>query len=169
MEWRVVVGFPQYEVSEFGDVRRAVSSRTRKAGSRLRGTIDLDGYLRYKLVGDDSRDYVLPAHVAVAEAWLGARPTPAHEVRHLNGSRVAHHYSNLEWATRAENHADIQIHGTAVKGERNGRAIISEAEARDIFRLRGSEPASRVARRMGLPYSVVVNLWSRRTWKHIHG
>jgi hypothetical protein len=50
MEWRVCIDFPDYEVSECGDVRRATDSKTRKAGWRPRGFIDQDGYLKYALL-----------------------------------------------------------------------------------------------------------------------
>lgn len=56
-------------------------------------------------------------------------PTPKHEVAHNNGSRVSAYYKHLRWATRSENHADMQVHKTAVKGGRNGRALLTDETA----------------------------------------
>lgn len=53
MVWKVHPHFPLYEISEYGDVRKLTDSPTRKKGSRPRGTIDADGYLRYKLISAD--------------------------------------------------------------------------------------------------------------------
>lgn len=174
MEWRACPGFPDYEVSEHGDVRRAVASRTRKRGWRLRGFIDGDGYLRYVLRAPDRSKAPICAHVMVALAFIGPAPSDKHEVAHNNGSRVANHHSNLRWATRKENDADTKVHGTDRSGERNGNAKVSEADVIDIRReyrrIKNRESAVRVgdlARRYGLNHKTLVRIARGAAWTHL--
>lgn len=167
MEWRVHPRFPEYEISECGDVRRTVASRTRRAGHRPKGCINEDGYLAYYLTDARGDKVSVTAHRLVIEAFVGPSPSPAHEVTHEDGSRINCHRSNLRWATRQSNHADIQLHGTAPRGERNGRATIDEAMALRILGLRGQKKKSRIARDLGVAPSVVYHLLSGRTWQHL--
>ena len=53
-------------------------------------------------------------HVAVCTAFHGPKPTPQHQVRHLNGIRHDNRATNLAWGTAAENAADRAKHGTFV-------------------------------------------------------
>lgn len=39
----------------------------------------------------------------VAEAFIGPRPSPKHQVNHINGIKTDDAASNFEWLTRAEN------------------------------------------------------------------
>lgn len=174
MAWRACVGFPDYEVSESGDVRRLTASATRRAGWRPRGFINMDGYIAYALRDAEGVKRAVTAHVLVATAFIGPAPSSAHEVAHDNGSRVECHYRNLRWATRRENHSDIQVHGTALKGELNGRAKLSERDVTEIRReyraIKNSNGARSVAeldRRFGINRGTTINIARGRTWKHV--
>ncbi len=174
MDWRRCAEFPDYEVSESGDVRRLTSSPTRVAGWRLRGFVNSDGYLAYALLDPTGLKRAVTAHVLVATAFLGARPSSAHEVAHDNGSRVECHYRNLRWATRKENHSDIQVHGTALKGVKNGRAKITEQDVTDIRReyvaiknSRGTRSVAELDVRYGIHRATVLGIAKGKTWKHL--
>jgi hypothetical protein len=100
--WRTAPGHDRYIVSNLGRVR------FRKVGSPiLRGSIGRDGYHRVQLDGVTRR-----VHRLVCEAFHGPQPSPAHEVAHGDGVRRNNHSLNLRWATRSENIADAQRHGT---------------------------------------------------------
>lgn len=174
MKWRAIPGFPDYEVSEYGDVRRVTSSKTRHAYHRLKGSISCDGYHEYTLIcpnGTKRRHF--QAHIIVCEVFNGPKPSADHEVAHKNGSRVANHYSNLEWKTRAENHADIQIHGTALKGIRNGRAKITDDDVRFIrreyFEIKRDprRSPSELDEKFGLCRSTIIDIARGKTWRHV--
>ena len=174
MEWRGCVGFPDYEISEFGDVRRTTSCRTRTAGQRLRGYIDTDGYLAYALCDAEGRKTHRCAHQLVADAYIGISPAPNMEVAHENGSRLANHHTNLRWATRKGNDADREIHGTASKGEANGRATITEAdvhfirrEYREIKRNRGTRKVVELEQRYGLHRGTIISIARGKSWSHV--
>jgi hypothetical protein len=168
MQWRQCPGRFRYEVSEHGDVRIIES------GKRLRGIIDPDGYVRYGLIGEDGVKRSPAAHTLVAEAYIGPRPSPNHEVAHNNGSRLYNHFTNLRWATSAENHSDRFEHGTAAQGEHNGRAKITEADVHYIRREyhlvkvgSSTETLVSLERRFGIHRATLVSIAKGKSWSHI--
>jgi hypothetical protein len=74
-EWRGIAGFPAYEVSSDGGIRRQDNARP------LRVTPGSNGYPRVNL-GDSGRDKLV--HQLVMEAFAGPAPDGM-EVRHLDG------------------------------------------------------------------------------------
>jgi hypothetical protein len=130
MEWRTCARFPDYEVSEYGDIRRRTAIMNRPVGYRLRGFPSRDGYWMYAITapGNEHNQSVM-AYRLVAEAFLGPPPFEGAEVAHRSGSHVSAYWRDLRWTTRKDNHADLQVHGTAVKGPRNGRAKMTDEQA----------------------------------------
>lgn len=175
MHWRQCPRFPTFEVSEWGDVRRAVDVHGGKAGERMRGFIDADGYRRYVLTSVDGLREHVTDYRLVAEAFIGPAPSSRHEVAHNNGSRVCAHYSELRWATRVENHADTVVHGTTPGvGERNPKAKLTEA---DVIRLRreyraiknreSDKSVADLAVEFGIHLSTVSTIATGKSWSHI--
>lgn len=174
MEWRACIGFPDYEVSECGDVRRITGSRTRQKGCRLRGFIDSDGYLRYALLDENGEKQAVIAHRLVAEAFIGPAPSPLHEVAHNNGSRISNHFGNLRWATRKENDLDTIVHGTNRVGEKNGNAKLTEQDVLDIRRvyreIKNHERTGKIsdlARSYGVHHATLVQIATGKSWAHL--
>lgn len=178
MEWRVCPRFPDYEVSECGDVRRVTRAYNRPVGFRLRGFMSAAGYPAYAITPEGSdRNETVFAYRLVAEAFLGPPPSPKHEVAHRNGSRLSAHYRHLRWSTRKANHADMQAHGTAVKGERNGRSKLTNEQAaaardeyRKLKRLGGGNKYGRLKalqEKYGLSQTSLALLGTGKTWRHL--
>lgn len=134
MEWRVAPGFENYEVSEFGDVRRRVAGGTYPAGYQLTPKPHQRGY-RYFILRQDGKDKTMLAHRLVALAFLGQPPSDKHEVAHNDGNRTNNAVSNLRWATAAENQADRKRHGTFHEGEQCGS---SKLTAQDVEAIRSA-------------------------------
>lgn len=130
MEWRPCARFPDYEVSEFGDIRRRTANYNRPIGYRLRGFPSRDGYWMYAITapGEDHNSSVM-AYRLVAEAFLGPPPFEGAEVAHRSGSHVSAYWKDLRWTTRKSNHADLKIHGTSLTGIKNGRAKLTDEQA----------------------------------------
>lgn len=175
MLWRSCPRFPHFEVSEWGDVRRAVDVHGGSAGDRMRGFLDADGYRRYALTDINGRKTHATDARLVAEAFIGPAPSALHEVAHNNGSRVCAHYSELRWATRLENHHDMLVHGTGRSaGERNPKAKLT---AQDIVRIRREYRAIKnrevnrrvgdLAKEYGLHHATVCNIARGKSWSHI--
>lgn len=81
-----------------------------------------DGYPSVRLTINGKRVHYA-VHKLVAMAHLDPRPSPAHEVRHLDGDKLNPNVANLAWGTRKENAEDRDRHGRTSKGESHSIAI----------------------------------------------
>lgn len=163
--WRPVPGHDGYEVSDDGQVR---SYRTRPGHPsntpRLMAPQVTKGYRFVKL----GRGYQGRVHNLMLMAFVGPRPTPEHQGRHLDGNPLNNTLVNLAWGTPAENYNDRRAHGTDNTGERHGRARLTDAivrEARAAYD-RGGRAAD-LAAQYGVPASTMQAAVRRRTWRHL--
>lgn len=168
MEWRVAFGFPTYEVSECGDLRRI------KTGTRIKGHINSDGYPEYCLRRICGRKIHITAHRLVIEAFVGRAPERGMEVAHQDGSRLNAHWRNLRWASRQSNSDDRVIHGTTSRGEQNPRAKVTAQDVQDIRReyraIKRPGSNRRVAEldeKYGLTRSAVIRIATGKSWSHV--
>ena len=131
MEWRPA-SVPFYEVSEQGDLRLLVNRSNRVAGTALKGSVkQKGGYRQYKIwVGGKAT--TVTSHREVLIAFVGPPPSPSHQCAHWDGDPSNNHYSNLRWATAAENTADKVRHGR----HRKGRRSLTEEQVLKIRALR---------------------------------
>lgn len=108
--WKVIEGYPNYEVSNLGRVRNIKFDRVRKP------MIDKDGYL-YVVLSLNGKTTNNKIHRLVASAFI-PNPENKREVNHINGIKTDNRVENLEWNTRSENirHA----HKTGLKRNLNG-------------------------------------------------
>lgn len=100
--WKTIHGFPAYEVSENGDVRRGINllkPERVKGSGRKRVTLSKNG-----------RSYRVFVSRVVAFAFIGPEPFEGAEVCHKDGFFHNNHDSNLRWGTRADNVADAVEH-----------------------------------------------------------
>ena len=115
-EWRTVQDFPNYEVSNFGNVRSKdrVSMR-RGVPARIKGELllpqDIGGYKRVTLYGGTRKAHKqFQVHRLVAQAFI---PNPYGKpcINHKDENRANNHVSNLEWCTHKYN----SNYGTAIR------------------------------------------------------
>ena len=108
---RPIPGWDGYAATPDGRIW-SISSNWRGYGAReLSQDLDTHSYPSVRLktaVGVRKR---LKVHRLVAETFIGKRPTPQHEVRHLDGDRSNNRVENLAWGTPKENAADRTAHG----------------------------------------------------------
>ena len=93
--WTTVVGFPNYEVSTYGRVRKAEGHELIAAETHCKG------YLRVNLFLGDKR-YHRKVHRLVAEAFL-KNPFEKPQVNYIDGNKQNNCMWNLEWVTDEEN------------------------------------------------------------------
>ena len=91
-----------------------------------------DGYLSVRVTVDGKRKRHA-VHRLVAAQFLPARPSPAHQVRHLDGNKLNNCATNLAWGTAKQNAEDRDLHGTTYRGDRHHSTIArKEREAAHV-------------------------------------
>lgn len=117
-----LAGLPGYAIDREGTVY-SVAHNWRGYGARaLVPVLNSRGYLRVRLtVAGRRRSHFI--HKLVAYAFVGPRPSPRHEVRHLDGNPLRNAVDNIAWGTRTENAADRERHGRTSRGAKHSNAI----------------------------------------------
>jgi len=157
-QWRQIKDWP-YSVSDQGRIRSDRSGRILKPG------VNTGGYLHVTLTANGKQQNVR-VHKAVLDAFVGPRKKKQ-ECRHLDRDRTNNYLTNLCWGTTIQNRADQRRHGTDMAGERNGRCVLTEKQARDIKRLIPIYGVRPLARLLGLPRHLVHNIHIGVSWKHL--
>jgi hypothetical protein len=168
MEWRIITGLPDYEISNSGRVRRRTSAGGTWAGRPLRGYIDAGGYVLFRLRRDGGSK-MYRAHRLVLLAFVGPPPDPSDDGAHNDGNRRNNHISNLRWATRTSNMADTLVHGTRSYGEKRSWSKLTDDAVRDIRRRWKEQTAGQrqMAREYGVSLGVLQRALSGKSWSHV--
>lgn len=165
--WKPVPGYPGYEASSDGEVRRTTFGLNGWHPHKIKGHIGSDGYLITTLCIDRCR---LPVaiHRLVCLAFHGEPPSPVHQTAHGDGSRANNRPENLRWATAKENAEDREAHGRNLVGEENP---ISKLTVDQIWQIRESywrgEPQRDIARRFNVHQGQVHRIIARKAWKSL--
>ncbi len=111
LEAKAIVGFPNYAVTEAGDILSLRRPRGRPTYFKtLSPCADAKGYLSVALCSGGAH-LSRRVHRIVAEAFH-ENPLGLPCVRHLDGNPKNNRADNLAWGTYAENEADKKRHGT---------------------------------------------------------
>jgi hypothetical protein len=160
MEWREVVGFPNYVVSSNGLVKSVRTGCILKQSS-------IKEYLAVTLYNDGLKK-TWPVHKIVAQAFKGPKPEDK-EVRHLDGNSHNNAVENIEYGTHAQNMADKVTHGSvSYRGTAHLSAIMDEDKVRRIRQrhLEGESLRS-IANSFGCVPSTIYKICARKTWSHV--
>ena len=99
--FRVIDGFPNYDVSTDGRVRNS------KTGRIMKLTVRQDGYIRVGLTKDDKQSYHL-VHRLVASAFQN-KDNDYNVVDHIDHNPANNNYQNLRWTTNSGNNRNKSI------------------------------------------------------------
>lgn len=158
IEWRRVPGHEEYEISEYGHLRRGGELRAPSWSVKTAKWSGTKAYPYYGGLGS--------AHVMVALAFIGPRPYKF-DCAHWDGNPANCHRSNLRWATRRENQMDAQRHGTAAVGEKHYKARLTEAEVRIIRRKRRNGYTYRdLMREFQMSQTAIADIVKEKTWRY---
>ncbi len=159
--WKEIPG-TDYSVSDQG----RVASRKFGKWRVMPLSPNRKGYLQVALFSSGMQN-TRPVHQLVAEAFLGPRPTPKHQVNHKDGIKSNNRDCNLEWVTQSENQRhrfDVLKHH-ALHGEACGPSKRTEAEVREILRRRAAgETCKAIAADYGMDKSSVSDIARGKTW-----
>lgn len=159
-EWREIPG-TGYFVSSEG----RVASNKRSPWRILVGGF-AKGYRKIDMLKNGVQHSVT-VHSLVAEAFIGPRPSPKHQVNHKNGVKTDNRAINFEYVTCKENirHSLDVLGKKRAHGEKIGSAKITEAEVREIRvrRARGETLAS-IAADYGVCIMTISHIATRKTW-----
>jgi hypothetical protein len=177
--WLPVVGYEGlYEVSDCGRVRSlphtvwhtknryGVGSLMRKPGKLLRQSrCGMYGYLGVAL-HKDYKQKTLLTHKLVADAFLGPRPEGL-VVMHGEAGKQCNVLANLSYGTYSQNSRDRVRDGTHDRGERNGRAKLTEAQVLQIYTAALSASFTRedLAKEHNCTEHSVKSIRSGRSWR----
>lgn len=156
--WKPVVGFPYYQVSNYGRVwspRRAGHCGGFKVPYVRLGRSGRPACVTVMLAPAPGKTKSVRVHHLVLEAFVGPRP-PRYQACHYDGDPTSNRLENLRWDTAKANIRDCYRHGTKVEppvhyGEKHHNAKLTDAE---IAKIRAAHPApgykAALARRYGV-------------------
>jgi hypothetical protein len=94
-KWKEILGYEGvYQVSSFGRIKRLSTGKILRPN--LSGSYPSVTLCMNKVKKDFS------VHTLVCRAFNGTKPTPDHEVNHIDGIKTNNRHFNLEWVTKSE-------------------------------------------------------------------
>lgn len=109
------------------------------------------------------------AHVYACTIAHGKKPTSAHEVAHScgKGHMLCCNPKHLRWATRKQNHADKEKHGTNGLGVKNSHAKLTDASVLKIRKLKGCLPQHKIAAKFNVSQMTISLIHRGIRWAHV--
>jgi hypothetical protein len=167
-EWKPIQLAPDYEVSNFGEVRSLGFITPFGSAKKYHCPKILKPWISagYPTVGLRTNDGPLRirVHRLVAEAFLD-NPSGKLHVNHKDGNRTNNNIDNLEWTTASEN----AFHKTRILkkglGEDNGHSKLTDVEVIAIRAASGMQKDIAVA--FGVCQMTVSLIKRYKIWKHV--
>jgi len=109
------------------------------------------------------------AHRIMCELAHGPAPSPDHEAAHScgKGHEACVNPKHLRWATKVENKADMLIHGTRPRGERQGSAKLTTEAVRQMRALAGALSHQKIGAMFGVSQTQASRVISGKHWGHV--
>jgi len=171
--WRTCEGFSNYEVSNFGDVRRSIHKNPKGGGWRQKRPGDelkvcfgkLYPYVH--IVNDDGVLKTKRVSNLVCTAPFGHPPLDKPNALHKNDNPGDNHSSNLYWGTQKQNIDDAKANGYCQLGELGPNSKFTNEEAKDIRDryAAGGTTFQKLADEFGVTYSTTRNICISKTYK----
>lgn len=167
IEWRPVVGFDNYEISNTGLVKRVKPGKNTEVGKILKPIENSRGYFVFA-VCQNKTSKLLRLHREIALAFLGPPPTPRHQAAHNDGNKANNLLENIRWVTPKENWDDRKKHGTDIVGEKHPRTHLKEEDILEIRKRKFlGEFCKDIARDFNININTVSAIVTRKNWSHI--
>jgi hypothetical protein len=167
-EWRAVVEFPNYGVSNLGNVRRTKAGKGTRAGKILKPRPN-KGYLGVGLYKEGGKRHTRAIHRLVALAFI-PNPLNLPEVNHVKGKQKWNNtVGNLEWSTPSGNMQHAYDTGLKVpmRGESNGSGAKLTWEQVTAIRASTGKSQRALAKEYGVSQTVISHIVRGKTWKQL--
>jgi len=154
--WKSPKGYPEFEVSLSGSIRRSASKEEPPTFAQPEGHLSVS-------VGGGKRMYL---HRLVHLAFLG----PLEDglvVMHLDGDPQNNAFDNLRQGTTAENNAMTKEHGNSCTGESNGMSCLTEEQVYTMRQMAEYFSGHALAKFFNTTASTVHRAINRLTWDHL--
>lgn len=155
--WAAVPGFPNYSISSHGRLRREKTGRLLKVGPGKKG------YLKIAL-RHEGRGQTFRIHSLVAAVFLPPRPSSSHQVAHWDGNNTNNVFTNLRWATQAENEADKVRQGVTRRGAKLTPAQVYSIKER---LLEPSAVVAEIARKYRVSPRLISQIRDGQKWRRV--
>jgi hypothetical protein len=152
-----------YAITKSGEVYSLHFNRIKKV-KLIEGN---KGYFFFNLYEHGKKNVVM-VHRLVAMLFLSNDATPEKfYVCHADGNKKNNCVENLYWGTPKQNAQDRIKHGTHMYGEKNHRARLTNKDALEILRKKGTISSLELSKIYGVSKTVILGIWKRRIWKHL--
>lgn len=104
-EWRTIFDFPNYEVSNKGNIRSKEYNDSLghlRSSKKLKKQVNNCGYEYVTLSSKEEKHKTLTVHRIVAKTFI-PNPEEKEDVNHIDGNKLNNNVNNLEWTTTQEN------------------------------------------------------------------
>jgi hypothetical protein len=164
--WTPITDFPNYAVSDCGNVKRLTDARGTAAGVVLQGDLDKYGY-RVVLLRNQHLRKTVKIHRLVAAAFI--KPIPKDmQINHKNGVKLDNRVENLEIVTAGQNvrHSFRNLGRKTSSGY--GATHLSDEQVLQIRRLKSEGVRqNEIAHRFDLSVGRVSAIILRKSYKDV--
>lgn len=104
-EWRTIFDFPNYEVSNKGNIRSKEYNDSLdhlRSSKKIKKQVNNCGYEYVILSNKEEKHKTLTVHRIVAKTFI-PNPEEKEDVNHIDGNKLNNNVNNLEWTTTQEN------------------------------------------------------------------
>ena len=166
--WKTIEEFPNYQVSDYGRVRRVTNGRGHTKAGRILKPFPKKEYLYVRLYPSNGQRHFLVSRL-VAKAFI-PNPLNSPEVNHKENPKSNNRASNLEWNTRIENQSHAvktgQWTSSHLKGSHNSRAKLTEALIPTIRQLHaGGESMRSLAKQFHVTHRTISQAINGKTYR----
>lgn len=175
--WKIVAGFPAYEVSDLGRVRRRFAKGRWPAGHILSPGQGRSGHLYVVLTNAEGCVRKQFVHRLVAIAFVGPAPFEGAFVLHHDDCAQHNAPENLYWGDHRQNVRDAKLNRAnpgevsqrgAQPGAANSAAVLTERDVLQIRRyLDMGLCGACIARLYGVRKETIYCIAKGRTWTHL--
>jgi hypothetical protein len=159
-EFKQITDYPDYLI---GNKETVISNKRKKA----KVMNDVYGYPRVS-IRNSTKKWVVSNHRLVALMFVdNPNPILFDRVNHKDCVITNNDYRNLEWCSHQLNMEHAKVNGRIKSGENCSRALLTNQQVIELREELIVDTVSNAAKRWGLRYDIVYDVYIRRSYKHV--